>query len=333
MPTYYTPPQTPITTPSSSSSSCPSRSNSFSHAPSTGRRSDATPSSSSSSNNNRSRLSKLGLGKHDEADAEKKTKIPYFFLGSIAAASLLAHKCWPRGYSYGDKEDWELSGLALRAKQRRLAEKAEKAEKAARWAGGGSRRGSSSGGGLGPAEYSGYELYREERRGRGGGHYLGEGEEDRYRRDDRGPWDWESGGRERRGSVISRGRRMSRGPDRDYSADRYLEPSYRRATNRERTELLATTDRYYPPASKRYLMEQSASAAGSSSSGSRYLLEGSSSNAGSRFPGSSQQRYYEQVRPGEVVYIYRDPPARSRRASFDAGGVRRHDGEFGWYDR
>ncbi|KAK0719078.1 hypothetical protein B0T21DRAFT_386697 [Apiosordaria backusii] len=53
-------------------------------------------------------------------------KIPYVFLGSIAAASLLAHKYWPKGYIYGDKEDWELSKYERRARERLQAEKAAK---------------------------------------------------------------------------------------------------------------------------------------------------------------------------------------------------------------
>jgi hypothetical protein len=53
-------------------------------------------------------------------------------------------------------------------------------------------------------------------------------------------------------------------------------------------------------------------------------LERSSSNAGSRSTSSSRGKYYEEDRPGEVIYIYRNPPARARRASFDAGGVRRY---------
>jgi hypothetical protein len=53
-------------------------------------------------------------------------------------------------------------------------------------------------------------------------------------------------------------------------------------------------------------------------------LERSSSNAGSRSTSSSRGKYYEEGCPGEVIYIYRNPPARARRASFDAGGARRY---------
>lgn len=143
---------------------------------------------------------------------------------------------------------------------------------------------------------------------------------------------WERG-RERGGSFTSHSRSVSRGGHRDYGVDGYVEPPYRRAASREPTERFTTTDRYYPPAPNRYLVEQNTSTAGSSSSGSRYLLERSSSNAGSRSTSSSQRKYYEEDHPGEVIYIYRNPPARPRRASFDAGRVGRYDEGRDWHYR
>lgn len=339
MPTYYTPPPSPLPITAPSASPYPSRANSFSH--------PSANSSSSSSNTTTpsSSRSRHGSDKHAPGDAAATTtttssssKTPYLFLGSIAAASLLAHKYWPRGYPHGDKEDWELSGLARRAKERRRAEKTEKAEKAARRAGaeaaaavgaavgGGSRRGSSAGFGVD----GGGSRYGDEGRGWGGYHRSVVGGEYGYPDTGRGRgremvWNesWERG-RERGGSFTSHSRSMSRGGHRDHGIDGYVEPPYRRATSRERTERLTTTDRYYPPATHGYFVERSTSTAGSSSSGSRYLLERSPSNAGSRSTSSSRGVYYEEDHPGGVIYIYRNPPARTRRASFDAGGVRRY---------
>ncbi|KAK4153524.1 hypothetical protein C8A00DRAFT_33753 [Chaetomidium leptoderma] len=244
MPTYHTPPQTPSSPP------FPSRSTSFSHSSSS-----STGRSSNTSGRSRSKPSvDFGLSK-DEKKAEAKKKIPYVFLGTVAAASLLAHKCWPKGFVHGDKEDWELSGLELRAKQRRLAEKAEKA--ARRIGGGGGERRGSRGGGVGhhhdhDDDYGFDDRYRDGRRE----YYLGKGTEyehvviDDGRQDPR--WDRERGPRERpQGSLVSRGRGRSR--DRAFEANRYPEPSspYRRATtSRERTDLRTTTERYYPPRSK-----------------------------------------------------------------------------------
>lgn len=328
MPTYHPPPPSPtrVTTPSSSSSRFPSRSNSFST-------STSTPTST------RSRL--WGFYKNEEA---AKQKIPYFFLGSIAAASLVAHKCWPKGFPQGDKEDWELSELGRRAKYRRLAEKAEKAEKEAARRG---RRGSVStgtgtgggGGGFGRDyhQYDGGRIggYREGEEGRRG-HYLVEQEEYGYSRDNRG-WGWErerERGSERRGSI-SHSRSRSRDLGYDFR-DGYIEPPYRRATASEIME----TERYYPPAPRRYLLEQRALTTGQPSSATRYLSERSSSSAGlaagSRFSSPSQRGCYEydRLRPSEAVYVYQDPPpARSRRASFNADGVGRYDGGYDWYYR
>ncbi len=318
MPTYHSPPQTPLLGPSSSSSFShfPSRSHSFSY-PSSHSRSSTSPS-------RRSKLStKLGLTQDQEAAVKKKT--PYVFLGSIAAASLLAHKYWPKGFPHGDKEDWELSEHALRAKQKRLAEKAEKAARRLERAVKGDRHRSGSRDRIGGGE-EGYrrgrgEAWGEGRREAGGCCYREEREEcAAYRDSGRG---WESG-RERRDS---RGRSRSR--DGVCGRGRNIEPSYRRGPSRERTEFLTTSERYYPPAPKRYLLEQGAGSSSSTSSGSRYFLDSSASTAGSRASGSSRWRSYEEDRPGEVVYVYRDPPPRSRRVSFDAGAVRRREGE--WY--
>ena len=335
MPTYHTPPQTPI----NSSSSLPSlaRSNSY------------TQSASASSRSSRSSRSS-GPSKHGSSSKQEEHshhKAPYVFLGSIAAASLLAHKYWPKGYPHGDKEDWELSKWALRAKERRQAEKAARR-------GGGSSRDSREF--LPSATYANderevrYADYSEEGRGRARGregYYLPR--EDAAYNDRRQEWapanHWESNTRE---SSFGRGRSRSR----DRGQDGYGEmgssssssnnfSAYRRASSTTRSSSRERHHHYPPAAPQRYLLEeQSVSTTGPSTThaGSRYLLEPSKhsvgSSAGSRFvtsEGAKHWRYYDQDRPEEVVYVYRDVPTRSRRASFDAGGgARRYEGEYDW---
>ncbi|KAK3905472.1 hypothetical protein C8A05DRAFT_41591 [Staphylotrichum tortipilum] len=336
MPTYYTPPPTPPST------RFPARSDTFSHSTpvrrtlSTGNRgtSASTRTSTNSPSTSRStattgshRLSqRLGLTSEDEAAVKKKT--PYIFLGSIAAASLLAHKYWPKGFPHGDKEDWELSKWALRAKHKRAEAKREK-EAARR----GDRR--RSGDGFGDEGY-----YYDERdlprgrgdvwheRGRAAGYHGERVEVDEY------AYGYTDTGRDwdpvpsRRGSAVSR-RGRSRSRDRGCQ----LEPSYRRATSRERTELVTTTERYYPPAPKRYLLERSDLLTGSSSaasSGSRYFAERRTSTAGLGASALPQSLSYREDWPGEVVYLRLDPLGRARRASFDAGSVGRYERGYEW---
>ncbi|KAK4639835.1 hypothetical protein QC761_701430 [Podospora bellae-mahoneyi] len=81
----------------------------------------STKSSLSSSSSSKSKHSHSS-DNHEEGGH----KIPYVFLGSIAAASFLAHKYWPKGYVYGDKEDWELSKYERRAREKLQAAKAAK---------------------------------------------------------------------------------------------------------------------------------------------------------------------------------------------------------------
>ncbi|KAH6612332.1 hypothetical protein B0J18DRAFT_81873 [Chaetomium sp. MPI-SDFR-AT-0129] len=152
MPMYYSPPQTPTaltTKPRSpflprsrshsfshpSSSSSPSSSRSRNTSSSTGKSTNTRSSSSTSASNNTSTHSRSTSAtttsntSTTSKSAHGHSKTPYIFLGSIAAASYLAHTYWPRGYPHGEKEDWELSGLARRARERRAAEKrAEKAQ-------------------------------------------------------------------------------------------------------------------------------------------------------------------------------------------------------------
>lgn len=56
----------------------------------------------------RSRLSALDTSSSTGKEkAENVVKTSLVMLGAIGAASLAAHKFWPRGITYGDKEDWE----------------------------------------------------------------------------------------------------------------------------------------------------------------------------------------------------------------------------------
>lgn len=68
-------------------------------------------------------------------------KTSLVFLGSVAAATYAAHKFWPKGITYGEKEEWEIE----------KAVKKEKAKKSAEWddsdrSDGPSRRGDSRSG-------------------------------------------------------------------------------------------------------------------------------------------------------------------------------------------
>lgn len=129
MPVYYTPPPTPppaIPSPSPPPSPPLALPDPDSYPPypsshSSRSRSKSTKSSLSSSSSSKSKHSHSS-DNHEEGGH----KIPYVFLSSIAAASFLAHKYWPKGYVYGDKEDWELSKYERRAREKLQAAKAAK---------------------------------------------------------------------------------------------------------------------------------------------------------------------------------------------------------------
>ncbi|KAK4250622.1 hypothetical protein C7999DRAFT_28957 [Corynascus novoguineensis] len=348
MPTYYSPPPTPSTT--SSSAPYRNRSNSFSHSTSTSRGTTNTTATSSSSSRSRPSISAGGVT-HEGTAAGAHKKPPYLFLGSIAAASLLAHKYWPKGYPYSEKEDWELSDLALRAKQRRLAEKAEKAEKAAaatsgrQAAAGGSRHRRGRGRCCCcDAEYGGdccpydggaeglLSVDGDGRRGRspyrpitngGYGHY--------FKYDDLG---WDGAGGRLRSWTGRRDRSRARN-DRDWvhGASGYLEPLYRRDSSCKRVGPPTTTAGHQHLAiTDQYLLENSSSATGVSRAGLGHYSDRSLSNVGSLAWGSTQLRYHDDDdHPGEAVYGYRDIPARPRRASFDLSGDKRYGEGYDWY--
>ncbi|KAK3313702.1 hypothetical protein B0H66DRAFT_643204 [Apodospora peruviana] len=54
---------------------------------------------------------------NDNVDTSKSAvaKTSLIFLGSVAAATVVAHKYWPKGFIYGDKEAWELEKKAKKA--------------------------------------------------------------------------------------------------------------------------------------------------------------------------------------------------------------------------
>lgn len=90
-----------------------------SHSPRLSRSKSQSQPSSTRASNAKSRNS------NNKKEDDSSHKIPYLFLGSIAAASLLAHKFWPRGVLHGEKEPWELPDYhhhtrqATTSKQRR----------------------------------------------------------------------------------------------------------------------------------------------------------------------------------------------------------------------
>lgn len=98
--------------------------------------SSSRSSSRSPSRGGRSRRTKLKEGIKDKTTTTSGMKTSLAFLGSVAAATYAAHKFWPKGITYGEKEEWEIE----------KAVKKEKAKKRAEWEdpgayGGPSRRG------------------------------------------------------------------------------------------------------------------------------------------------------------------------------------------------
>ncbi|KAL2131187.1 hypothetical protein VTI74DRAFT_5435 [Chaetomium olivicolor] len=328
MPTYHTPPPTPPPPASSSFASRYTplyrRSSSYSDStysppPRFSRTISTSRTSSRSRSKSRSRStsptaslsSSLRREAKQDAKAEAKDKFPYLFLGSIAAASFLAHKYWPRGFPHGEKEDWELSEWARRAKMREMKEKAPKTGGSG-WDGGrNNKRGGCDGGREGGRARGGGFYGVEETSGHGGG----DGDDD-----GRG-YGWD---RDR--DIASRGRSRSRCRDQESRRGRdwYDDMRHRRDTSRERTELIETTERYCPLAPNRYFLEQGGSTTGSSAS-SRYYLERSTCNRRARSSSTADPRKYDYQRhgPAEVVYVIQPARVRSRSGSLDPVRVRR----------
>ncbi|KAK0662998.1 hypothetical protein QBC41DRAFT_329416 [Cercophora samala] len=355
MPVYYTPPPTPppaIPSPSPPPSPRlalpdPASYPSYPSSHSSRSRSKSTKSSLSSSSSSFSPKSKHSHSSdHHE---EGSHKIPYVFLGSIAAASLLAHKYWPKGYIYGDKEDWELSKYERKARERLQAEKAAKRGKL-------NEREVKGYGGTSPPPpaYKEYEEREEIYSNAGSRRESLTGAAPRGRID---PRDYHHNDREYvRGrpeyatasSVLQRSKSQS-GREHSYptaapSLDRPLPP--RRASSTADDEYYMTPaigpaairnrDAYYPPPPQRSYVT------GRESSRPRYLIEEARAEPSlfarpesARGRESQRRPYYDdhvaapRAPREEVVYVYREAPsARTRRASVDLGGGRNR--AFDW---
>jgi hypothetical protein len=75
-----------------------------------------------------------------KADNGLQTSI--VFLGGIAAATYAAHKYWPKGITYGEKEEWEHEKAVMKKKAKKAANEAEGRDEGSSQGGshGGSRR-------------------------------------------------------------------------------------------------------------------------------------------------------------------------------------------------
>lgn len=120
--------------------------------------------------------------------AENIAKTSLVMLGAIGAATLAAHKFWPKGVTYGDKEDWECEEKGKRDKVKDKAKDVKAAitgeprrDERGR---GGSGSGSGSGNGNGNGSGSG-SRDDDDRRGGGRGGGRGEGREGRNGDNDR----------------------------------------------------------------------------------------------------------------------------------------------------
>ncbi|KAM0818075.1 hypothetical protein AB5N19_03882 [Seiridium cardinale] len=145
------------------------RRNSLSRSPSrsrpqsrrTSRRDSSSSRSSSRSPSRRDKSKRTQLKEQfkDKTETTSGLKTSLVFLGSVAAATYAAHKFWPKGITYGEKEEWEIE----------KATKKEKAKKVAEWEddgrhGGPSRRGNDR---LGPGDRRGDRDYGRPRSSQG----------------------------------------------------------------------------------------------------------------------------------------------------------------------
>ncbi|KAB5513351.1 hypothetical protein GE09DRAFT_1231975 [Coniochaeta sp. 2T2.1] len=115
MPTYHSPSSSPSRSPRSSVSPPPRRRSNG--ARSRSRRRSPSPSSSISRSRSRSRSASRSRTQRlrdkfpedglSEAKSESIVKTSLVFLGAVGAATLAAHKFWPKGITYGEKEEWE----------------------------------------------------------------------------------------------------------------------------------------------------------------------------------------------------------------------------------
>ncbi|KAB5559536.1 hypothetical protein GE09DRAFT_59790 [Coniochaeta sp. 2T2.1] len=121
MPTYHSPSSSPSRSPRPSVSPPPRRRSNVARIRS--RRRSPSPSSSISRSTSRSRSrsrprsasrsrtqrlrDKFPDDGLSEAKSESIVKTSLVFLGAVGAATFAAHKFWPKGITYGEKEEWE----------------------------------------------------------------------------------------------------------------------------------------------------------------------------------------------------------------------------------
>ncbi|KAH8899073.1 hypothetical protein GQ53DRAFT_759274 [Thozetella sp. PMI_491] len=298
MPMYRTPPSTPPSSPPPSRSPSASRSRTYS------KRSSKTNSRSRSSSQSSAR-SHASRASTTTPSKESVIKTSLVFLGSVAAATFAAHKFWPKGITYGDKEEWECEEHAHRKVKKDLREERARArkevpdrrgeyaygtreERRARYREGATGR---PGGGRGDSTYvAREEVYERVVPARGASRERGMSRDRGPEREREREWDRYS---QSSGSGSGRGRASSR----DRSAELQIE---RQTVRREA--------RYYPPAPQRYMLEPAPPPAPRRQSMDR----------------SQQRRPWEEdppLREKEPVYVSRGPPPepRSRRASLERG--------------
>ena len=272
---------------------------------------------------------------------ESLVKTSLVFLGSIVAATFCAHKFWPKGVTYGDKEDWEIEQVTARIR-RDLADEKRAARR---------RRPASMAAAAGPRDrdsYSYYYYYREPSPHRapvrGDGDRRGDrpesgryGSRDGRRRsyhavdrddDDGVPGGYPSrprGGRERPGSRerdwergSPGGREGARGAGR--ARERQGPGVAAAAVVVERRASSSRPESYYPPAPQRYSIAAEGYRVRPSSVGGYQPRSQSDEGYRSR-PSSVESRRSRAYDPDvEPDYVYVAP--RRRRPSVDGGRPR-----------
>jgi len=281
------------------------------------RRRKGSPSSSSKSSS--------GPSASASVKRESLVKTSLVFLGSIVAATFCAHKFWPKGVTYGDKEEWEIEEVTARirrdlADEKRGARRRRPASMTADGGGGRYRDGYA---------YDAHPGRRSAERGWDGRGDRGESKRHgsrggRSRSNSAAENEGDSlgsssssgsrGGRERHDSR-DRERSSSRGhwqADRSPSATRERTAVYGQRTSSRR-------DSYYPPAPQRYaIAAEGYRKRPSSVDGYQprpYSLDGHRSRPSSA-EGRRSRPYYGEVEP---EYAYSAPRPSARRSSADGG--------------
>lgn len=288
MPAYHTPSPSPSTSPS------------ISHRP----RSDHRP-----------------RQYHDDPDEkpESLVKTSLAFLGSVAVASLCAHRFWPKGFTYGDREDWEVREEMYHRSQQGHGHRR-------RGAGGGEKekerhRAPAGRGGDRGARREGY-------RRRGGYRDLDEkGEAEPgpdeepvvYKTRERSRGSRTREGSRSRNRDRDRDRHRSRGRSSDGgSSDRHSHrgrtgsvSSASRDTDRsDRSRAARKESRYYPPAPQRYAIERGGSR--------RSSWDGGGARSRNYYDDDDDREVVADREEAEPVYARRVKHApRSRRSSVD----------------